>query len=210
MRILKILFAFLILFNVSHADEVRFKSAKSRRAQQKYASDHEKARKELEKKIKAAYEDYDKTLKPVRATYLETLEDEKEDVTKAGDLEEALKLKTEIESIQKAVSEAEAIAAATPETRTPRKLLEQKLVGTVWKIDHPSIFQFFANGKATSLEKGGDWHWATVSGNRVVIWYPEQNWINMFEFDEKVEKCQMHTVGGTEKITSKGGIVNQQ
>jgi hypothetical protein len=207
---MKILLAFLILVNVTHADEVRFKSARSLRAQQKYASHQAKAQSELEKKIHAAYEEYDKTLKPVRATYLETLEKEKENATKEGDLEEALKVKSEIELIQKAVSEAEVIAAATPEMRTPRKLLEQKLVGTVWKIDHPSLFQFFANGKATSLEKGGDWHWAAISGNRVVIWYPAQNWINMFEFDDKVEKCQMHTVGGTEKITSKGRIVNQQ
>jgi hypothetical protein len=152
-------------------------------------------------KLRSSYESaVTKATAPIQRTYLQELEKLKVEFTKAGKLEDALAIDTEIKKLTEgqATQSGEASDAKLPSTKSG---LEKLLSDTTWSVVREQDQKpwgdvtFHSTGKFTGFNKS-DMEWKASGKGKVLVGAYE------FEFTKDMSQFTV-TWGATGKLTGK-------
>jgi hypothetical protein len=146
------------------------------------------AKKEYEAKVASIEADAEKGLAAARREYLARLKGAEREATRAGDLDEALRVRAETAEVRRQDTSP---ALLQRQEWQARNALATKLAGTTWKpgkADAGSRFTLTRDGSVVEhLENGADrpqGKWAVI-GNHMAVILTDSPWINVCQFDDE-------------------------
>lgn len=201
----------LLLGNISQAiaQDKAPKSLKVRRASQSFQNNQARAKAILDKKIAEAQKEYLAELKELGQDYKSVLEEEQEDVTKNGELEEALKIKQMVEEFDRSLKR-EQITMSSSASSNSLTLLESKLEGTHWKFSGGQKLYFEKNGEGGFLGDQRKFQWGAISNDQVLVRYLKTNYVDIFHFELDKKMCTVRGVGFVGQVTKTGTPIPYQ
>jgi hypothetical protein len=173
---------------VAGGDAAEFKTRQARDAMATYAGAAERLGREYQEKLSVA-----------RKTCLAGLTTAKEVATRAGNLDEAIRIRDTIAKLQAEAPAAPAADGGRGPLVTARENLTRQLAGTVWEPGVGKGFRLNADGTVTGGDRAGPASWAALDGSVVAVRWPD-GWVHTYAFDEKLKTCTPTEFGfGTKK-----------
>lgn len=186
-----------------HAQDNAPESLKVRRASQSFLNNQAKAKAILAKKIAEAQQEYLAELQDLGDDYNKVLEEELTDVTKKGELEEALKIKKMVENFDRSLKrERDNLSTAT--VSNSLSVLESKLEGTNWKFSGGQKIYFDKNGEGGFLGDQRKFQWGAISEEQVIVRYLKTNYVDIYQFEVDKKRCTVRGVGFVGQVTKTG------
>ena len=118
--------------------------------------------------------------------YIAELQKAKDEATRRGDLDEALRIRDELAAVQKGL-------VSEPPPQTPwkaREGLAQDLAGTSWKLGGNPDLTLMGDGRTSPQSAGIQGRWAPVGDRAIVVTF-EDGWTDLWLFDEKLTKAKV-------------------
>jgi hypothetical protein len=168
-----------------------FKSPTARSAAEVYSGTVARATREFKDKSDSA-----------RKTFIGQLTTAQQAATKAGNLDEAVKIRDVITKLNAETQEAATSHGSGPAAE--RQRLTASLVNSVWQTGDTKI-RF--NDDGTGIYVGSDkppWEWVAMDGRSIYIRY-SNGWTNRLEFDEAGKVFAFQEFGSPKKMDAQGG-----
>ncbi|HWE95378.1 MAG TPA: hypothetical protein VG269_15530 [Tepidisphaeraceae bacterium] len=130
--------------------------------------------------------EFDEKAAVLRKAYITSLSLAKEKATKAGDLDEAIRIRDLVASIP-ATPPVDDAAAHGSNVLAARADLRRRLAGTIWQQNHRAPIRFNADGSVSTADSKDPWQWEAIDARHVVV-RMSNGWMNCFEFDADLKK----------------------
>jgi hypothetical protein len=147
------------------------------------------SRADYENKLREIETDAKSKAITAREKYLSALREEMKQTTKRQDLDEAIRIRDEIQDVE---AGDRAPANVRPIGLEERQKLTAQLIGSTWDNDGHGGVRFNANG-TTSRADGVPGRWAILDGQTLVARYVD-NWVDVLTFDERA--VSFHAIHG--------------
>ncbi|QNN24489.1 hypothetical protein HED60_20175 [Planctomycetales bacterium ZRK34] len=144
--------------------------------------------------IKQADALHQRTIAEARRQYMADLNEAMVEATKAGNLEEAIRLRDAMREIQES-------KVARPDNEIPsgRETLTKSLIGSTWLTNNGTDkVQYQADGTGTENGKSA-FKWAALDDQRVVWYWINSSYVTLLVFDQNATRCTFYGLDQTDK-----------
>ncbi|HET6250297.1 MAG TPA: hypothetical protein VFE47_21590 [Tepidisphaeraceae bacterium] len=169
-----------------------FKSLSARSAADTYAGAVQRLTREFKEKNDAA-----------RKTCIQQLGVAQQAATKAGNLDEAIKIRDAITRLNTEIADNAQAGHGATGLIAERQKLSQALAGTVWQSGDTKL-KFNEDGTGNLSASDKTWEWVAINGREAYVRYAS-GWTNRLEFDDSVKTFSFLELGNGKKVEASGG-----
>ena len=122
--------------------------------------------------------------------------------TKAGNLDEAVRIRDAITTLN-AQADTGAPTHGPNGLIVERQKLAQALAGTIWQSGDTKL-KFNEDGTGNFAQGDKPWQWVAINGREVYVRYGS-GWTNRLEFDDSMKTFTFLELGGERRLKPQGG-----